>query len=369
MKQFSLTTIPAKYVYKMLLITWVITKLISFNLWFQVNRLFPRIPAFQFLSFNGFEALDFTMAIFSFGLILLALFKPKSSLILLLVITEILLCIFDLLRIQPFQFQLIVLSLIYVWKPKRFHINLLLLLSATYFFAGLSKFNLGFINVYWSYFFLENTLNIPRVAHVPFVKAVGFSIPFLESMAGLLLLSKYSKIACKALILFHVATLWFIGPFHLNINQAVWPWNMSMILLLLYFHTQPKFDLISTFFKPIVQKVYITILFVFPLLGYTNYYHPYTSFKLYEGKEIFLLLQSTSPFIAEFHSEKYHRFAPEENYYSTLARTITFSELNVPVASVPWLHHRIIEVIQQHKNFEKTKFYYLAYPYKEVSDY
>ena len=366
--KLSFSKVNPNHVLSFLFFIWTITKLISFRLWFQLDRVFPRIPAFQFLDFKGFEILDLVLSISSFFLLVFSVFKPKPRLIAMLVILEILLCIFDLLRFQPFEFQLLVLSLVYIWKPKRFIFNLTLLLSATYIYAGLCKFNLGFVNIHWGYYFLEKSLSVPRaIAQIPMVKALGFSIPFLETLAGILLLTKYRNAACQGLILFHIATLLFLGPFHLNINQAVWPWNISMILLLWFLLKQPRLSITYSIFKPIGQKIYFIILFVFPLLGFTNFYHPYAAFRLYEGKVTYLVIQSASPTLAEFHQKNYHKLIPKVNHYTTLARTISLAEFQVPIAPVPWLHYRIREVIQQKVSFGEAEFYFLTYPYREVN--
>ncbi|GGE05181.1 hypothetical protein [Psychroflexus salis] len=366
--QFGLNEVNTLQVFRLLLLTWLVTKLISFKLWFQLYRVFPRITAVDFIDFEALAFVDVSLAFISFLCIAFSLYKINSKIILSFIFIEIVLCFFDVIRIQPLQFQMILLSFIYVLQPKKFNLNLLLLLSATYLFAGLCKFNLGFINVNWSYLFLEQTLGIQRsFTQIPIIKALGFIIPFLETLAGIVLLTKYRKIACIGLIVFHLATLVYISPFHLALNHAVWPWNLSMILLLFYFAKQRHLSFNQIHFKAFYQKIYLSFLFVFPILGFTNYYHPYAAFQLYQGKDTYLIMQSASNKLAAFHQEKYQKLMPEnQGLYTSLCRQITFSEFNVPVASIPWLHKKIKQTVRSKMSFGETRFYSLPYPYRKV---
>lgn len=163
--------VTSEHVFKLLLLIWLLTKLISFKLWFQVERVFPRITAFDFIDFKAFAFVDVSLASISFLCIAFSLYKINSKIVLSFIFFELLLCFFDVIRIQPLQFQLILLSSIYLFSYKKFNLNLLLLLIATYFFAGLCKFNMGFININWSYYFLENTLGLSKsFAQLPVVK-------------------------------------------------------------------------------------------------------------------------------------------------------------------------------------------------------
>ncbi|RRO26581.1 hypothetical protein [Flavobacteriaceae bacterium 14752] len=271
----------------------------------------------------------------------------------LLLILEFILISSDMMRWQPPIFQFYAIVLIYTIKPKYFKYYLIVLLSATYFYSGLNKINLRFINFIWAKSILIDLFGFSSdFAFSKLVKALGFILPIIELFAGLLILSKYRKIGFFTVIGIHVFILLYISPLGLNINSAVWSWNIIMIFYALAFLKQNTID--KPKFK-IVEKSWVVLLYVLPILNLFEYYYPYFAFDLYSGSRYYLYVKTTSP---------------DETDVSTLnIDNWSRKNLNVPFTHSHFLFKRFIKSYSKTYPNSNALFEISCYPFKTREKY
>jgi hypothetical protein len=226
-------------------------KLISWKVWTQ-DRLFPLVPFWQWT-----QSKEVTWVLFglSVGLLLFFSFlKPKIILIVLLLISEIGQLLLDQMRCQPWEYQFLLTTLFFVSfrKSETFKLLLLLLLSFTYIYSGLHKFNTGFLESNWGNLILKNIFGIEMLwKQNDLLYYGGYLIPFFETVFGLLLLFlKNKKNPIILLIFMHIGILLMLGPLGVNYNEVVWPWNILMpIFLYLIYKDQFLYKFPLSFFK------------------------------------------------------------------------------------------------------------------------
>lgn len=275
------------YFVKITCFFWLITKLITYKLWIA-NRLFPIVPPLEWLHKTPAVVHHILLSI---SLLCLAiLFVKPSSFILLIVFfaSEILSCVLDQNRWQPWEYQFLFTILIIIFsrkKPQLLFSAIFIILISTYFFSGINKIGTGFLEKVWSRMILVGFFRIPRhLAHHPFVYFSGYIIPLIEasSAVGLLFL-RTRKPAAISLILMHLFNLLLIGPIGLNYNTSIWPWNVLMIFYLQFlFLSKPMIDnslQLSKYHIPIILFWIIT-----PVLYLFGMWDTYLSSSLYSGK-------------------------------------------------------------------------------------
>lgn len=352
--------ISEKLLLKISLLGLLIFKMSTIHLWFSFYRDFPFVPVLDFLD-TPVETFQNILSGSACLLIIVLTFKITRIGLILLIVAEVVLLSLDMMRWQPPVFQFILCFVAFLYNPKKFPQYLLLLLSATYIYAGLHTFNLRFINFFWSRQFLVNTLEIPTyIAYSKALKAVGFIIPLLETIAGLLLLSKWKKLALYSIICIHCCILLYIGPWGINYNSAVWGWNVCMILYALWFIKSGYVERIHYNF---FSYSWICILFLVPLLNLAGYYYPYFSFDLYSVNKHYLLFQVE---VDDHHQLK--RLSTDEQNSNHLIHTRVFSwsmeNINVPFTHHLFLYERFTCAMQvQYPNLMPC-YEIVHYPYK-----
>src|SRR5258708_59506 len=124
---------------------WLIAKVISWKVWLA-DRLFPIVPPFNFLFVPSFVHL--LLFIFSLlALIALFILPSKRFLQISIIIIEILACLLDQNRWQPWEYQyiFIIIALVINYKNDKNAISVIAFISvAIYFYSGLSKMNAVF---------------------------------------------------------------------------------------------------------------------------------------------------------------------------------------------------------------------------------
>lgn len=289
---------------------WMIAKLMSLNLWLA-NRVFPIVPIFSFLD-NVPNAIHLFLLVIAVVLLLLIIVKPhKHQILLAIVIVEVLSCLLDQNRWQPWQYQYICMFFVIWYNRKKETVSLLLLIiifSSTYFYSGLQKINPHFIKLMWQSAILKKTLHLPL--HLLYNKNllhIGYAIPVVEMALGIgLLFIKTRKPAIILIILMHILLLIFIGPFGINYNKIVWPWNVAMIIfsIILWKNKTSIYHL-----KNIqLNANYIVLLaWIFlPILNIWGYWDSYFSSSLYTGKNKMCYIKIYNP-PPNFELKKYYQ--------------------------------------------------------------
>ncbi|ALR29098.1 hypothetical protein ATE47_00400 [Chryseobacterium sp. IHB B 17019] len=273
------------YLIKIIAFFWLITKVWSYKTWIT-ERIYPVIPPLDILK----NVPDF-LHVFLFGCSLLALlmilFKESRLLLVFLFFSELLSCLLDTARWQPWEYTYMCFILIVIvnfHKPKNIVFLSHLFLVSIYLFSGLHKLNRDFLVATWLNMVLTNFLGLPMVSILKYkLFFVGLIIPFVEILLAILLFSSKSKRKISYLLmLIHLGILVLIGPFGLGYNSVVWFWNLAMIFILMIIYVQP-IEVVNR--NMLVSQLYWFLLwFVMPVFSLFGSWYQYFSFNLYSGK-------------------------------------------------------------------------------------
>jgi uncharacterized membrane protein YphA (DoxX/SURF4 family) len=280
---------------------WLLAKFAGWRM-FTTYRIFPTAPVL-----NIFDNIPLPVHTFLFVLAVLLLFllilSPLNKVFLAsLLVCEVLSCLLDQNRLQPWDYQYMFILFIYLVNKKddnKAIAAFLLMLASTYIYSGLGKLNTGFLHTIWTKMLLEQFLHIPaKSALQPWVQYCGYITGFFELMAGLgLLFNKTRKISAGLLILLHLFILIFLGPFGLRYNMVVWPWNIAMIcyLYLVSFRTADTLIPLGQAFSGWNWAVLIC-WGILPALNFAGWWDNYLSSGIYSGKlpEMMICIKDTS---------------------------------------------------------------------------
>lgn len=296
---------------KLILVTWIISKAICYVLWMG-NREFPLVPVWDALLAVPLWV-HFALFVSAMALMVLSILMPKKPLLWLILLFEILSCLLDQNRWQPWEYQFLFFIFCYAALPSS---NMIrkgwqVILVSTYFFGGLFKLNPYFIHDTWQYLILIKWLHI--IPHHEWLLRAGYLIPLIEMLAGMLLLFKISqRFAGLLLIAMHVFILLLLGPLGLNINGVVWPWNILLAILVYHlFIKRPQ----SVFkgnmqYRPAFVLV-VLVWMLIPWLSMLGLWDKYLSSVLYGGgvEQLFICtenpeaLQKSAPYrTGHFHT-------------------------------------------------------------------
>lgn len=269
-------------VLKLICITWIITKIICYKLWLA-DRLFPLIPVHDLLLILP-SVLHAVLFIVSLGsMILLIIFPGKKTAIVLLV-AEIISCLLDQNRWQPWEYQFVFMLAVYIInsEEKWVRYSWQLILAGIYFFSGIGKLNSAFIHDVWQNLVLHRWLGY-RPENIWMIRA-GYALPFIEIIAGAgLLFSNTRKLAVWVLTGMHILILLMLGPAGLHINAVIWPWNILMPLLLFSVFYNNPFSFRQGFVLKPVIFIAMVCWWILPWFQLAGYWDKYLSSVLYSG--------------------------------------------------------------------------------------
>ncbi len=273
---------------KITCVFWIFTKLFSYKVW-NTDRLFPVIPPFDFLEdVPNFVHLSLFFVALC-GMAVVAVFPKNRTVLGLTIVVELMSCLLDQSRWQPWEYQYLLTFLFFFFyhhNRKQFSNYFAFLLVVTYFFSGLHKLNGGFLYSVWEKMILIRFLNFDanQIQNI-FVHYAGLGLPILEMCLAIgLLFAKNKKPLALLLIGMHIFILIFLSPLGINYNSIVWPWNMLMIiyLFILFYEGNTSFsfkNLLSGF-----NKIPFAVIAVLPVFSFFGLYDNYLSFNLYSGK-------------------------------------------------------------------------------------
>lgn len=267
----------------------LVGKLLSFNLWIG-NRNFPIVPVADFLHKLPSQTHIVLLSISIIGLVACTIKPAYKKAILLVCIAEVLSCLLDQNRWQPWEYQY-VFMLFVLWvnrKNEQLTIALMILIFAsTYFYSGCQKFNPHFLKNVWKHTMLEQFFGLPKstTQQQLFIR-LGYLIPFLEIVFGLgLLFNKTRKKVMILLIAMHLLVLTIIGPWGNNYNLIVWPWNTAMIVFfLIIWEERISIPIITQLKKLSLNSLTIFAWTLLPILNFFGYWDYFFSSSLYGGR-------------------------------------------------------------------------------------
>jgi hypothetical protein len=167
-----------------------------------------------------------------------------------------------------------------------------LIVAATYFWSGLQKANVSFIQNTHPWLVEPLTTRLPGWAGSALL-AGGYAVPAVEAAIGVgLLTRRFRKLAVVGALLMHAFVMLCIGPLGHDHNTVVWPWNFAMVaFVLLLFWRAPDDPSPSTILLPAQNlspgsalRAAVLVLFAFmPLFNFFGLWDSYLSSGLYSG--------------------------------------------------------------------------------------
>ncbi len=278
---------------------WLIQKLLSWKLW-VTERTIPIVPCFDLLENTPGFIHWFLLGASIFLLLYLLIWPNEKSLQIVLIILEIASCTLDQNRWQPWEYQyLFILFIVVINKNKQVLPVFLFVMACIYFYSGFYKFNSHFLPQIWDKMILKDFLKLDKsIRHISVLYYSGFIIPIVELLGGLgLMIKKYRKATALLLICMHSIILIILGPWGLQYNQIIWPWNVAMIIFLLYIIYHES----SIPFKWVIlfngwnKLVFISWL-VLPILCIWGWWDNFLSANVYSGStpNIFICVNDSS---------------------------------------------------------------------------
>ncbi len=267
---------------KLLCVTWIITKLVCFKLWLA-NRSFPLVPIHEIFSFvpSFVHTIFFVASLFS---LLFLLIYPNKKIAVAILFVEVLSCLLDQNRWQPWEYQFIFMLAVYIFyrDEKQIRFGWQIILTGIYFFSGLSKLNSAFIHDIWQGLMLRRWLDIspPGI----WLTRAGYALPVIEMTAAICLcFIRTRRSAIWVLSLMHIMIILMFGPVGLNTNLGILPWNvlMSLLVFILFYHESFHFKRDFTW-KPF-SFIILLSWWVMPWLQLAGYWDKYLSAVLYGG--------------------------------------------------------------------------------------
>jgi hypothetical protein len=309
-------------------IAFIIGKIISFKVWIA-DRTYPLLPFFDFLHIVP----SFThIGLFAVSLLLLimnVIFPSKNKLVGAFIVVEMCSILLDETRLQAWVYEYLLLLYPFVFLKKENNetqiiASLKWILIATYFWSGFYKWNNDFLLTVWK-----------PISGIPidsvWLKA-GYIDPFLEMFFAVgLLFGKVRKAAVLGLIIMHVFILIVFGPFGMNYNVSIWPWNLCMIVLLGLLFLKEETQQITFVPQKLSWYYLVLILCIMPVSNAFGVWRNELSFKLYSGDTSFLYLCLPDDALEKVPAELQHEGIPFPFCNGSMLSTKTWAmkEMNV----------------------------------------
>jgi hypothetical protein len=286
-------------------ICWIIAKAISWKLWLS-DRSFPLVPPFSFLYVSSIVHLG--LLVLSFVLLLSLFIFPSSRKIgVCIIVVEVLACLLDQNRWQPWEYESICILLIFLINRKR-ELNaavvLIWMFAAIYFYSGLSKLNHAFINEIWHEFILVRLFHLQNAGG--WVYRLGYGIGITEALLGIgLLLKGTRKLSAILLMVIHGMIILLFGIAGNNI--IVWPWNLAMMAYLYVLIIGNSSLNIS--YKVLFigwNKLVLLLFIIMPAFSFFGYWDYYLSSSLYSGTppRMYIQIKSVPASLRQYTNEQ-----------------------------------------------------------------
>ncbi len=359
-----------KVLLKITCLAWLIAKIMSFKVW-TADRNFPVIPALDIFTANN--SIHLSLFFVSLLGIAVAFFFPNKKIISAVILIEILSCLLDYMRWQPWEYQYILMFAFFVFAKDRKQFLLLFsfLIGCTYLFSGAHKFGGSFLYTFWDSLVLRRFLHLDiSVIKTPIVHYSGLLLCLIEVFIGLgFIFFRNKKLVCILAIVMHLLIILIYGPTGLNYNLIIVPWNFAMLgFALVFFFTKEKIAFRKDFFTRPLNIAVLFLVGFLPVLSFFDNWDQYLSFNLYSGNTKILAIcvadTQNYPQLEKYQSTNVNsKYC--DNTYIIQTNKWAMDELNVPV--IP--EERVFKKIKA--QFNKTypdihnTFVYYVYPYKK----
>ncbi|MFT5834441.1 MAG: hypothetical protein ACI97N_002080 [Cognaticolwellia sp.] len=332
------------WIYIVVTLGFITQILLSKELWYGESRLFFLVPMFKTLPLNIGNIGNMLLFIGLLLGLLIGVFYHKRYLLIGVLGFIAILFLQDITRIQAWSYQYFLLFFILFidWKKttKETLPALQYILIFTYFWSGFQKINPHYVDSVHPWLFSAYDWSKPLAEST--VLAYGTAI--IETVLGIGLMFRVTqKIAVIGAISMHILVLSMIGPWALDWNSVVYPWNIVMIFLLiiLFWHKNdkktesPKPFLLTP--QSSIQWIILIAVGILPLFNILFNRFPETiSMTMYNG--------ATSELTVYFPENENPKCIPYEakgDVYPALNGNLLslddwgVQELNVPVYDLP----------------------------------
>lgn len=263
-----------------LVICWLATAVIGFNGFFKTHDLLT----VSLINIEVSDSITSVLALVSFTFPVIGVIvnvRVAKWLLFTAIAVYVVLLLLDLHRLTPYMivyFGIFTALILLRYDSSVLFTALLIIASGIYIFSGLHKLNAGFV-----------TDIAPRLwfhsLPISYNNFIGYSLAILETVAGIfLLLPLARKFASILLIVMHLIIIWKLGPWKLDWNYIVLPWNVMMIAVLIFLFRKSSF---SKFKIGAARSVIIALCFFFwllPGLSQIIWIPENLSMMLYSGK-------------------------------------------------------------------------------------
>lgn len=265
----------SELIFKITNIFFLVGILMSFNLWFKIDRKIP------FISIIDCHNLSYVSVFMSFVLtitLLLNVFIKKRLLIIITIINLVVLLFLDRMKCQPWVYFYALTLILFIFKKSKnnssyFYLTKYLL-GIMYFWAGVHKLSPSFVSSLSNLF----TRDFDKI------KAFFYVFPYLEILMGLIIiLFPLNKLLRNFFTAFHLLVALFVLLTN-SINAIVVPWNIYFAILIVLLS---YIDVSKEFLKPIENtktRILIVVFSCLPILNFYSKFDHYFSFSLYSGK-------------------------------------------------------------------------------------
>lgn len=286
-KSIAANNIEANILLAVTCVCWLIAKLISWKLW-VTDRIFPVIPAVDFLA-PVTAMVHWILLLSSIGLLISLIVRPgNKTLQYSLLFAELCACLLDENRWQPWEYLYLFILFLFMLnksgKTAAINSSFVIVLATIYFYSGLHKMQEGFVTYMWDQTILKRMLHLPiPLQSKNWLHYFGYVLPAVECIAGIaLLFAATKKVAAILLIVMHIFILVLLGPWGIQYNVIVWPWNVAMIFYLYYlFIKNDHYSFVKIQWHKVRYKLLLFSWAALPALNFVGWWDHYLSWNLY----------------------------------------------------------------------------------------
>lgn len=266
-------------------LSFAITLLLTWRFWSSA-RSFPTAPLFTYFDFTSLS-FDYALIGIMAGLAIITLFYHNRGMFIALCALLIVGCMRDLNRLRPDFYHWFVCFLLFALLHKNDEARWLramrILVIGTYFFTGLQKMNLYFVERTGN-FFLQ-TIGLPESYAA--LKYAVLLIPVWEILIAVSFLrNRRTKLAVASSVAMHgiiIAQLLFSGW-----NEAMIPYNIFLVLgnFLLFWKDNEAISLRNVFGSDssLAVRVSAVLFFALPWLNFIGFWPHYMSAGMYSAR-------------------------------------------------------------------------------------
>ncbi len=204
--------------------------------------------------------------------------------------------------------------------------------AGIYIWSGLHKFNVAFVENEWPWLTEALIGDLPR-AVVTAVAYLGYAAPVLELSFGIgLLTRRFRHLAIAGALSMQAFILLCIGPWGLDFNSVVWPWNVTMAAcVVLLFWRAPGSPLRNVLFgRAPFGKLVVALFLVMPAFHLVGLWDSFLSATLYTGNTKRAFIYTSDAVRAKLPADIARSFEPGDDNELRVIEW-AFDDLNAPV--------------------------------------